>query len=154
MTLTPWKPWNPVPNAEAIASTLKDFPSNWSLTPLRGKKPYRKGWQTEPPLLRETIARLILDGEKAINNDTGETYTGFASGFGLRLGDVSDGLLAIDLDGESAKLILEAMGCGNISPTVIWTSGKPGRCQVLYRVPDSIRPNLKDFTSTSILEWQ
>ena len=147
-----FSPFKRILNAEAIAASLKNIPSNWSLTPLRGKRPYRKGWQTEQSIPRDTIAELILNGQEAISKN-GNTYRGFASGFGLRLGDASDGLLAVDIDGASAQPILEAMSGGDIPVTVAYTSSKPGRCQLVFQIPENVRASLQEFTRSVVTEW-
>ena len=40
---------------------------------------------------------------------TGKPYRAFCSGYGLRLGEVSGGLLAVDVDGSSAEALLNAL---------------------------------------------
>jgi hypothetical protein len=134
-------PFKPLPNAAIIAASLKEIPSHWSLTPLQGKKPFRKGWQSEPFIPHGKIADLIINGEEAISKE-GKPYRRFWSGFGLRLGEASLGLLAVDVDGSSARPILEAM-VGVIPQTIGWTSGKAGRRQLLFQVPDNLRDSLK-----------
>ncbi|MDZ7379382.1 MAG: hypothetical protein ONB06_08545, partial [candidate division KSB1 bacterium] len=46
----------------------------WALTPTNGKRPYRRSWQTEPPLDLAAIE--------------GELRAGNATGYGVRLGRV------------------------------------------------------------------
>jgi hypothetical protein len=144
-------PFKPLPNAAIIAASLKEIPSHWSLTPLQGKKPFRKGWQSEPFIPHGKIADLIINGEEAISKE-GKPYRRFWSGFGLRLGEASLGLLAVDVDGSSARPILEAM-VGVIPQTIGWTSGKAGRRQLLFQVPDNLRDSLKDFTRAVVTQW-
>jgi hypothetical protein len=69
------------------------------------------------------------------------------------LGEASRGLLAIDVDGASALPILEAM-IGDIPQTCGWTSGKVGRQQLLFQVPDELRDALSGFTRAVITEWE
>jgi hypothetical protein len=71
----------------------------------------------------------------------------------LRTGDSSDGLLAIDVDGSSAEPLLQAISNGNIPQTVRWTSGKPGRYQLLFQVPANIRAQLQNFTRRVVTQW-
>ena len=153
MIIPEFLPFKPLPNAAIVAASLKEIPSHWSLTPLQGKKPFRKGWQSEAFIPHETIAELILKGEEAISKE-GKPYRRFWSGFGLRLGEASRGLLAIDVDGSSALPILEAMLVGNVPQTVGWTSGKAGRQQLLFQVPDELRDALSGFTRAVITEWE
>lgn len=70
------------------------------------------------------------------------------SNIGVILGAVSGGLLAIDFDGpwtweywaEHIKIPFDSFD------TVMWASGKPGRCQMAFHVPEAawtIMPNFK-----------
>jgi hypothetical protein len=145
-----FSPFKRILNAEAIAAGVRDIPAHWSLTPLQEKKPLRKGWQSEPFIPHEKIADLILNGEHAISK---KTYKRFWSGFGLRLGEASGGLLAVDVDGASAEPILQKMSGGNIPSTVSATSGKTGRYQLILQIPDNVRADLKNFTRSVFAEW-
>ncbi|WP_287131183.1 bifunctional DNA primase/polymerase, partial [Candidatus Cyanaurora vandensis] len=103
------------------------IPAPWVLTLVKGKRPYRPQWQTEKPLGRAFIE--------------GEMQSGHATGLGLRLGEVSGGLVAVDLDGPSTSDYLKVNGW-DLPPTVGWTSGKTGRAQWLYQIPKSLWENL------------
>ncbi|WP_199316463.1 bifunctional DNA primase/polymerase [Tolypothrix sp. FACHB-123] len=148
-----WKPFSRVPNAKDIANGLRDIPKNWSLTPLQDKSPRRENWQTEEFIPHSEIARLILHGEKKISKK-GNPYTAYWSGFGLRTGEASDGKLAIDVDGSTAEPLLNAICGGNLPKTVSWTSGKPGRYQLLFQIPNEVRALLKDFNRAVLTEWE
>ena len=104
-----------------FAGVSVGYPPTWLLTPVKGKRPYRDGWQSEPALDRKLIDR--------------EIKTGRATGIGLRLGEVSSGLVAVDRDGPSTAPFLDVNGW-ELPATVSWTSGKPGRAQYLYRIPE------------------
>ncbi|MEO0948734.1 MAG: plasmid replication protein, CyRepA1 family, partial [Cyanobacteria bacterium J06641_5] len=140
-----WTPFERVAAAEAIAQGLAILPDCWSLTPLRDKRPYREGWQSEPLVPRKTIADLLLNGERCRSKSSGKAYTGYISGYGLRLGEVSGGLVAIDIDGMSAEALLAAISRGVLPETVAWTSSKPGRRQMLYQVPAETRTQIQAF---------
>ncbi|NEP00430.1 MAG: bifunctional DNA primase/polymerase [Symploca sp. SIO2E9] len=148
----PWNIFSPVPNAASIAAGLKLIPSHWSLTPLADKSPTRKNWQSEPKIPHETIAELILHGERRISKK-GNPYTAYYSGFGVRTGDYSDGLLAVDIDGASAEPLLEAILCDKIPHTVSWTSNKTGRKQLAIQIPEHYREPLQDFTRAVVTEY-
>ena len=150
---THWQIFDRVPNADEIAAALKDVPCHWSLTPLQDKAPKRPEWQTEPFIPHEVIASLITKGEQVTSKRTGKPYRRYWSGFGLRTGDTSGGLLAIDVDGVSAQPILEAMSGGDLPTTVSWTSGKLGRYQLLFQIPPDIRVNLQNFTRYVVTQW-
>jgi len=118
-----------------LKEAIRKLPKSLALTPVAQKKPLRKGWQTEAPL---SIAALesLLDSKKW-------------DGVGLRTGDVSKGLLAIDFDGLSTQPLKDAIESvyGLLPLTVGWTSGKNGRYQVLYQIPDHYRERFKSFTN-------
>lgn len=148
-----WKIFNRVPNARAIALNLDNLPTSWVVTPVRDKKPYRDGWQTEAPVSRAVVKDLIINGQLTKSRRTGKEYTAFDSGFGLRTGEISGGLVAIDIDGASAQPILDALSGGNNPLTVSWSSGKPGRMQLLFQVPEQHREQLKDFNRAVITNY-
>jgi hypothetical protein len=148
----PWNIFNRAPNAQTIANSLDRLSETWKLTSLRDKKPYRLDWQTEPPINREDIKNGILNGHPAVSKK-GIPYAAYDSGYGLRTGDISGGLIDIDMDGESAELILNAMGGRDIPNTVSWTSGKPGRKHLLFQVPEKYREALKHYTRTVITNF-
>lgn len=140
-----WSIFGRAPNAEAIATGLKDIPTHWSLTPLQDKAPRRDGWESEPFIPHSRIADLILKGERKTSKKSGKEYVCFYSGVGVRTGEQSGGLVAIDIDGASADPLLQRMSGGDIPLTVAWTSGKPGRRQILFRVSDRVRPLVAGF---------
>jgi hypothetical protein len=45
------------------------------------------------------------------------------------------------------------MSGGDIPVTAIWTSGKPGRYQILFQVPADIGVNLQNFTRYVVTQW-
>jgi hypothetical protein len=99
------------------------IPGDWALTPLRGNKaPYRTDWQYEAPLPRTQIIADIKSGK--------------AKGYGVRTGQISGGILAIDFDGASAmQKALELSGGESLPETVSFISNRPGREQRLYLIP-------------------
>lgn len=105
-----------------LMAELEHIPASWALTPVDSHKaPYRGSWQTEPPLSREQLSHEISNG---------------ASGYGLRTGSISGGIVAIDLDGVSARAkMLELSGGIDLPKTVSFTSGREGRSQHLFLVP-------------------
>ncbi|MDR9402266.1 MAG: bifunctional DNA primase/polymerase, partial [Halothece sp. Uz-M2-17] len=149
-----WTPFQPVPNTEHLVENLTLLPSHWSLTPLWEKRPYRDGWQNEAFIPHQEIAALLQRGEKRISKRTGQPYHAFCSGYGLRLGDVSGGLLALDIDGSSAENLLTGLAETPLPETVSWTSGKVGRRQLLYQVPPSYQEKLQAFRRKTITQWQ
>lgn len=110
------------------------FPSWWSFVPVAGKATFVKEWATKP-LTRE----LCIEAYKA--------NSGYA-GLGVVTGEFSGGLIALDIDGpEADERYCEAAGEGYeayaAETSMSWTSGRPGRRQILYRVPASIVAELR-----------
>ena len=99
---------------------LSKIPDPWSLVPVVGKRPCKKNWVNKECSRSEILAEL---------------ETGKATGIGLKLGN---GLLAVDIDGESAgQLLLKLSGKNSLTDffaTTAWTSGRPGRKQCLFSV--------------------
>lgn len=107
--------------ARELIDGLAIIPQHWALTPVDGsKRPYRKDWQKEQPLSRDAIASELK---------------GRAEGFGIRTGEVSDGIIAIDEDGFAAAELAQELSDGDLPETTAFTSGRPGRRQLLYKVP-------------------
>ncbi|MEC4816941.1 MAG: bifunctional DNA primase/polymerase [Scytonema sp. PMC 1069.18] len=138
--------------AKQIAQGLERIPAHWSLTPLQDKQPKRNGWEKEAFIPHDQIADFILHGKELISQK-GNPYTAFWSGFGLRTGEPSGGLIAIDIDGPSAEPILDAISGGDLPKTVSWTSGKVGRSQILYQIPEQYRQALSEFTRVALTQW-
>jgi hypothetical protein len=99
------------------------IPYTWSLVPVVGKQSYEKNWVKKECSRSEILAQL---------------ETGKATGVGLKLGK---GLLAVDIDGESApKLLLKLSGKNSLTDffaTTAWKSGRPGRKQCLFFVEET-----------------
>lgn len=117
------------------------------------KCPYRDSWQSEAPLTKEEIKNIILNGEEVWSKEKQKFYHRYASGYALRLGDVSGGLIALDVDGASVQQLLNTIAPNDDSVTVCWTSGKPGRYQMLFQIPDEYRDQLKGFTRENYTTW-
>jgi len=105
-----------------------EIPDTWPLVPVVGKQPYQKNWVKKECSRSEILAQL---------------ETGKATGVGLKLGN---GLLAVDIDGESAAKLLLKLSGRNIFPvTTAWTSGRPGRRQYLFFVEEKDSPRLRNL---------
>ena len=114
------------------------FPEDWSLIPVAGKDTYVKGWESKPLKLADALAQY-------------QTRTAY-QGLGVVTGSFSGGLIALDIDGfeadkvfkeKVAKDLYEAPGK---ETTMSWTSGKPGRRQLLWRVPEYLIKQLSHVT--------
>ena len=107
---------------------LSKIPDPWPLVSVVGKRPYKKNWVN-----KECDRSAIL----------AELETGKATGVGLKLGN---GLLAVDIDGESAaKLLFKLSGQNTLPLTTAWTSGRPGRRQYLLSVEKKDSPRLRNL---------
>src|SRR4028118_492559 len=108
-----------------------EIPYPWPLVPVVGKRPCKKNWVKKECSRSEILAQL---------------ETGKATGVGLKLGN---GLLAVDIDGESAaKLLLKLSGKNSLvdfSATTAWTSGRPGRRQYLLSVEEKDSPRCRNL---------
>ncbi|WP_342597679.1 AAA family ATPase [Cyanobacterium aponinum UTEX 3222] len=144
--------FSPLKTAKIITESLKSLPKNWVLTPLREKKPYRKDWQNENPVSLDIIEQGILKGNLNTSKK-GKQYLAFDSGIGLRTGDISGGLLALDIDGLSgAEIGMHIEGYEPLPKTVSWTSGKQGREQRLFQIPNQYRQQFKSFNRLALSE--
>ena len=108
-----------------------EIPYTWPLVPVCGKRAYKKGWTHKSYNHPEILAEL---------------QTGKATGVGLKLGN---GLLAIDIDGESATELLKKLAGSNslttFSETIAWTSGRTGRKQCLFSVGEADWPCIRNL---------
>ena len=133
------KPLLPTGNAiDQLKSRV--FPDDWKFIPVSGKNPKVKGWNE---------ARYgIEECESAYRNGRGRNFTGI----GVLTGNASGGLVALDIDGPKADARLKAF-LDKVEPgayrapgeeeTMAWTSQKPGRRQILWRVPEGLHRQLE-----------
>jgi hypothetical protein len=104
------------------------IPYPWPLVPVVGKQPCQKNWVKKEFYRSEILAEL---------------ETGKATGVGLKLGN---GLLAVDIDGESAaKLLFKLSGQNTLPLTTAWTSGRRGRRQYLLSVEEKNWPRCRNL---------
>ncbi|MBD0261842.1 MAG: DUF3987 domain-containing protein [Tolypothrix sp. T3-bin4] len=129
-------------NNDSLKTRLLDglnlIPSNWVLTPLNGRKmPWGEEWQKRS-YNPEQMASVILHGVTLpIKGEQKKIESSLIKGYGICTGRISGGILAIDADGEAAhKKILELSGGEKLPDTVAFTSGKRGRCQYLFQIPE------------------
>lgn len=107
---------------------LEQF-SGWRFCHVKNgdKRPYPENWQNRPLQLKYVISNNV----------------------GLLLGPVSQGVCALDFDGPSAWTWFDqTFPQTALPPTPTWTSGKPGRCQMAFRVPSTYWFYLKTLKVT------
>jgi putative DNA primase/helicase len=111
---------------------LDALPDHWALVPVGANKaPYQKGWQDKRLDKVDIISELERTNTRC-------------KAVGVACGTPSGGLLFVDHDGPSvADLLRETFGIEELPETVAVTSGKPGRFQAIYIVPDEFWPAIK-----------
>ena len=106
-----------------LLDRLQALPDGWPLVAVDGRKrPYQPTWQANP-LTKDQVAAEIRAGR--------------AKAVGVIAGPTS-GLLFVDHDGISATQKLEELGLPlrQLPKSLAMTSGKDGRFQIIYRVPE------------------
>ena len=81
-----------------------------------------------------------------------EIVEGRSTGIGVLAGRLSGGLLFLDHDGPSASEILTEWGfsVGSLPPSWMVTSGRVGRFQLIYKVPEKYWSKIK---TRKICNW-
>ena len=113
-----------------LSEELARLPDGWGYVAVDDqKRPYQTKWQERP--LDKASLQVELEA-------------GSAKAIGICCGVPSGGLLFLDHDGRSASTILRDWGCPMSSLPRSWTvtSGRDGRFQVIYRVPEQYWPDI------------
>ncbi len=128
-----------------IQSTNLELP----LVPLGGnKQPLGDGWQNRPFTADELIKAIANGGVKVpikgqIKKIQLQGY-GLLTGRPITIDENTYYLMAVDQDGPSAIDKIAELSEGTPLPkTVAFASGRPGRCQYLFLVPERFRDDLK-----------
>lgn len=114
-----------------LITELDRLPAAWALVAVgNDKRPYQPQWQKNP-LTRDQLATEILAGR--------------AVAIGVIAGPQSGGLLFVDHDGLGASEVLEQIGAPLRELPKSWavTSGRDGRLQIIYQVPEPFWPTIK-----------
>lgn len=114
-----------------LLDQLAALPDSWALVAVgHDKRPYQPEWQKHP------ISRADL---------TAEIQSGRAVAIGVIAGPQSGGLLFVDHDGLGASEILEQLGAPLRDLPKSWavTSGRDGRLQIIYQVPEPFWATIK-----------
>ncbi len=128
-----------------IQSTNLDLP----LVPLNGKKqPLGDDWQNRPFKASELIEAIASGGVTVPIK--GKTKKIQLQGFGLLTGrpisinSQTYYLMAVDQDGPSVINKINELSDGSGLPTTVaFTSGRTGRCQYLYLVPEQFKDAIR-----------
>lgn len=131
-------------NTDALIAAISEFPTEWALTPCKGKANQWKNWPHEK-LDRAQLIEAIRTRKNAEGNHTAW------SGVSIVTGPLSDGIMAVDFDGPLALTkYFELSGGVSYPTTKRWTSGKSGHFQILLSVLQEKWENL-DATKFFIL---
>ena len=115
----------------ALADQLSSLPDSWALVAVgNDKRPYQPEWQKHP------LNKRGIETELA---------AGRAVAVGVLAGPPSDGLLFVDHDGLGASHVLQSLGTSLRELPKSWavTSGRDGRLQIIYRVPEPFWDQIK-----------
>ena len=114
-----------------LLQQLSTLPDSWALVAVgHDKRPYQPEWQKNP------ISRTDL---------AAEIESGRAVAIGVIAGPQSGGLLFVDHDGLGASEVLEQLGAPLRDLPKSWavTSGRDGRLQIIYQVPEPFWATIK-----------
>jgi hypothetical protein len=114
-----------------LIEQLHTLPSEWGYVAVgHAKRPYQPKWQ-DNPLTQQQL--------------TAEIEAGRAHAIGVIAGPQSGGLLFVDHDGISAGEVLESIGTPSRDLPKSWavTSGRNGRFQIIYTVPNQYWDQIK-----------
>ena len=113
-----------------IKEELLGLPKHWGFVAVQNKRPYQNDWQNNP-LTRSQLFKEISSKK--------------STGIGVCCGTPSGGLLFLDHDGPSAAKILSEWGfsLSSLPPSWMVTSGRVGRFQIIYQVPEKYWSKIK-----------
>jgi predicted P-loop ATPase len=113
-----------------IKEELSALPKAWGYVAVKNKRPYQNDWQNNPLKKSELIKELVAKR---------------STGIGVCCGVPSGGLLFLDHDGPSAAKILGEWGfsLSSLPPSWMVTSGRVGRFQIIYQVPQKYWSKIK-----------
>jgi predicted P-loop ATPase len=121
---------------------LEQLPDHWGLVAVgNDKRPYQPEWQKHP-----------LDKQQI----TAEIQSGRAVAIGVVAGPQSGGLLFVDHDGLGASQVLEQIGAPLRDLPKSWavTSGRDGRLQIIYQVPQPFWATIKTTKLRSAIKGE
>ncbi|MBM0740411.1 DUF3987 domain-containing protein [Phormidium sp. CLA17] len=131
---------------QQLLQNLQLLPDSWALVPVGDNKaPLGKDWQSTPLTKAsfETAVKVGYFQELKVNTKNGEAIHPPASwlyAIGVLCGTPSGGLLFIDHDGVSCDELIEELSSQPVTEvlpkTPTLTSGRQGRYQAIYRVPE------------------
>ena len=113
-----------------IKEELSVLPKTWGYVAVKNKRPYQNDWQNNPLKQSQLFKELVAKR---------------STGIGVCCGTPSGGLLFLDHDGPSAGKILGEWGfsLSSLPPSWMVTSGRVGRFQIIYKVPEKYWSKIK-----------
>jgi predicted P-loop ATPase len=113
-----------------IKEELLGLPKEWAYVAVKFKRPYQNDWQNNPLKQSQLFKELVAKR---------------STGIGVCCGTPSGGLLFLDHDGPSAAKILGEWGfsLSSLPPSWMVTSGRVGRFQIIYQVPEKYWSKIK-----------
>ena len=113
-----------------IKEELSALPKAWGYVAVKNKRPYQNDWQNNPLKQSQLFKELVAKR---------------STGIGVCCGTPSGGLLFLDHDGPSAAKILGEWGfsLSSLPPSWMVTSGRVGRFQIIYQVPEKYWSKIK-----------
>ncbi|MEP0921217.1 DUF3987 domain-containing protein [Leptolyngbya sp. ST-U4] len=152
---------NPKPTPQQLLEAVKTLPEAWALVAVGANKaPLGKGW-TKLPLTQADFEKAVQTGEfesllvQPKEREAFHPPVAWWSAVGVLCGTPSGGLLFVDHDGASCDPLIEELSGQSVTEalpkTVAVTSGREGRYQMIYKVPEQfwgVLSNRKIFTGT------
>lgn len=135
-------------STQALLDQLQDLPDSWGLVAVgANKRPYLPNWQRNPLTKEQAAKEITVGSEIEVKvGDRIEKRLVKAKAIGVIAGESSGGLLFLDHDGISATAELERLGIppASIPRSVMVTSGRDGRFQLLLTIPKQYWPGLRN----------
>ena len=113
-----------------LIEELSRLPAGWRYVAVNAnKQPYQKNWQHNPLKRSELFTEIKSGKAKAIGVVAGE----------------KSGVMFLDHDGQSASDVLTSWGLSvsSLPPSWMVTSGRVGRFQLIYKVPEKYWSKIK-----------
>jgi len=137
---------------KAMLPEIDKLPPDWALIPIgNAKRPPYSGWETSKFKaidFHRAASSGVFKGAMcgAGGESPYEMPERYCRAVGVLCGKPSGGLLFLDHDGRSCDPLIEKLaGCTRkeaIPKTAVVSSGKPGRYQAIYRVPERYWPGI------------
>lgn len=127
-----------------ILEALSILPCHWQILPTNGKRPLGCQWQQRPFTPKLLQHQLSQEGKVRVYGNNQTCYEAVPTGIALLCGqNEREFLVAVDCDGQSAFDQIEQIAPTPLPSTVAFTSGRAGRAQYLFKIPNFTKNQLK-----------